>query len=132
MEGPQTCGQGLAQRSALPGRLSELTAAIADVLEGHQQSLDLTDDHAREEHAANRIVIGDFRNLTSQLRATAERMSGYRELAMARHRQDAAAAAAMGNPLVALINSERQVLAILEKWLAEDESILAAIRGGDA
>lgn len=34
-----TCGQGLAEHAALPARLSDLTAAMADVLENHMRSL---------------------------------------------------------------------------------------------
>ena len=46
MDEPRTCGEGLAQRSVLPVRVSALTAAMAEVLETHQQALDLTDDNA--------------------------------------------------------------------------------------
>ena len=46
MDKPHTCGKGLAERSALPARLSALAAAIADVLERHQRTLDLTHDNA--------------------------------------------------------------------------------------
>jgi hypothetical protein len=52
MDEPRTCGEGLAQRSALPARVSALTAAMAEVLETHQQTLDLTDDNARAERIA--------------------------------------------------------------------------------
>ena len=131
MEAPRTCGNGLAQRSALPARLSALAAAIADVLEGHQESLDPTDEHARTEQAANEAVIGDFRNLASQLRGVANRMASYRDLPPARHNQDAAAAA-MRDPLVALVDSERQVLMVLENWIKEDASMLTVISGGEA
>ena len=85
MNEPHTCGNGLAERSALPARLSALTAAMADVLEKHQQTLDLTDDNARAELTAYQLLANDYRSLTSQLRATADRMVGYRDLPMARH-----------------------------------------------
>ena len=85
MDESRTCGKGLAERSALPARLSALTAAMADVLEKHQQTLDLTDDNARAEHTAYQQLASDYRNLASQLRATADRMAGYRDLPMARH-----------------------------------------------
>ena len=55
MDEPITCGKGLAERSALPARLSALAAAIADVLERHQQTLDLADDNARAEHTAYQL-----------------------------------------------------------------------------
>jgi hypothetical protein len=41
MDEPRTCGEGLAQRADLPARMSALTAAMAEVLEGHQRTLDL-------------------------------------------------------------------------------------------
>ena len=82
---PQTCGKGLAERSAFPDRVGALTAAMVDVLDTHQQTLDLADDNARVELTAYQQLAHDYRRLTSQLRATAERMLGYRDLPMARH-----------------------------------------------
>ena len=85
MDEPRTCGRGLAERSALPARVSALTAAMAEVLETHRQTLDLTDDNAGAEHIAYQQLADDYRRLTSQLRATADHMLGYRDLPMARH-----------------------------------------------
>jgi hypothetical protein len=48
----QTCGKGLAEHSTLPARLSELTGAMAENLELHQTTLDLTDENARKEYGA--------------------------------------------------------------------------------
>jgi hypothetical protein len=76
MDEPRTCGEGLAQRSALPARVSALTAAMPEVLETHEQTLDLTDDNARAEHIAYQQPADDYRRVTSQLRATADRTLG--------------------------------------------------------
>ena len=125
MDEPITCGKGLAERSALPARLSALAAAIADVLERHQQTLDLTDDNARAEHTAYQLLASDYRNLTSQLRVTADRMVGYRDLPMARHHADAMVAPDIREAGANLVERERDVAAILETWIDEDQAMLA-------
>jgi hypothetical protein len=83
MNRPQTCGQGLAERSALPAKLGALSAAMADNLEKHQRTLDLTDNNARAEHEAYEAVASALRKAAALLQATADRMVGYRELPMA-------------------------------------------------
>jgi hypothetical protein len=125
MDEPHTCGKGLAERSALPARLSALAAAIADMLERHQQTLDLTDDNARAEHTAYQYLASDYRDLTSQLRATADRMVGYRDLPMARHHADAMVAPEIREALASLVQCERDVAAIVEAWIEEDQAMLA-------
>lgn len=124
MDQPQTCGKGLAERSAFPTRLSALTAAMADVLERHQETLDLTDDSARAEHTAYQQLASDYRNLTSQLRAIADRMVGYRDLPMARHRADAMVAPDIRDAVANLVDRERDVSAILETWIEQDDAML--------
>jgi hypothetical protein len=52
MEEQPSCGRGLAERSALPDKLGDLVAAVADNLEAHLIALDLTDENARTEHDA--------------------------------------------------------------------------------
>ena len=125
MDKPRTCGKGLAERSALPARLSALAAAIADVLERHQQTLDLTDNNARAEHTAHQQLSSDYRSLTLQLRATADRMVGYRDLPMARHHADAMVAPDIRETVANLVERERDVAAILETWIEEDQAMLA-------
>ena len=125
MDEPITCGKGLAERSALPARLGALAAAIADVLERHQQTLDLSDDNARAEHTAYQLLASDYRNLTSQLRVTADRMVGYRDLPMARHHANAMVAPDIREAVANLVERERDVAAILETWIEEDQAMLA-------
>jgi hypothetical protein len=121
----RTCGKGLAERSALPARLSALTAAMADVLETHQQTLDLTDDHAALERAAYQLLVNDYRSLSSQLLETATRMVGYRDLPMARHHAHAMLALEIRGAIANLVQRERDVAALLETWIDEDEAMLA-------
>jgi hypothetical protein len=124
MDEPRTCGEGLAQRSALPARVSALTAAMAEVLDTHQQTLDLTDDNARAEHIAYQQLANDYRRLTSQLRAIADRMFGYRDLPMARHHAQAMLAPEIHGALVNLVERERDLAALLKTWVEEDQAML--------
>jgi len=121
---PQTCGKGLAERSALPARLSALTAAMAEVLDTHQQTLDFTDDNAREELTAYQQLANDYRRLTSQLHATADRMLGYRDLPMARHHAQATLAPEIRGTLANLVERERELAALLKTWIEEDQAML--------
>jgi hypothetical protein len=47
-----TCGQGLAANAAIPAKLGELIASMAEILEVHTKALDLGDENAREENGA--------------------------------------------------------------------------------
>ncbi len=97
---------------------------MADVLEKHQQTLDLTDDNARAEHTAYQLLANDYRALTSQLRTTADRMVGYRDLPMARHHAHAMIAPEMREAAATLVERERDVAAILKAWIEEDQAML--------
>jgi hypothetical protein len=126
MDEPRTCGKGLAERAALPARLSALTAAMADVLQTHQQALDLTDVNATAERAAYQLLADDYRNLTSELRQTSARMVGYRDLPMARHRADALLGPEFRAAVANLVLRERDVAALLETWIEEDQAMLVS------
>lgn len=127
MNQPQSCGQGLAERSALPAQLSALTAAIADTLERHRHTLDRTDDNARAEDAAYAGLANDFRSIALQLQATANRMAGYRDLPMARHEGAAMVAPLVRDAFVNLIKREHDVASLLQAWIRQDEGILGQI-----
>ena len=124
MNDPQTCGKGLAERSAFPARVGALTAAMVDVLETHQQTLDLTDDNARAELTAYQQLAHDYRRLTSQLRAAADHMLGYRDLPMARHHAQAMLGPETRATLANLVERERELAALLKTWIEEDQAML--------
>jgi hypothetical protein len=128
IEEPRTCGEGLAQRSDLPARLSALTAAMTEMLDTHQQTLDLTDDDSRTEQAAYQELANDYRRLTSQLRATADRMLGYRDLPMGRHRAQAMVAPEIRSALARLVECERDLASLLETWVEEDQAMLGMLK----
>jgi hypothetical protein len=58
-----TCGQGLAENSALPARISELLATLAHVLETHRKAHDLEDEDSRHEDEVYRELAEQFRGI---------------------------------------------------------------------
>jgi hypothetical protein len=124
MDEPQTCGEGIAQRADLPARLSALMAAMAEVLETHQQALDLTDDNARMEHAAHQELVDDYRRLASALRRTADHMLGCRDLPLARHHAASMLGPENHRALETLVERERVLAAFLRMWFEEDQALL--------
>ena len=119
-----TCGQGLAEHSALPAKLGELTAAVADVLEQHMTALDMSDERSRKEHAAYRKLVTEHRPTAASLRAIADAMAGYRSLPMGRHN-----AAAMMNPTTVrvfekLVRIEEEASALLGERVSRDHAML--------
>ena len=125
MDKPLTCGNGLAQRAALASRLSALSAALADNLEQHQHTLDLADTNARKEKDAYEGLAREYRDVASQLQATADRMMSYRDLPMARHDAGALSAPAIHEAFATFVERERELLMLLERSLQQDEGMLA-------
>jgi len=126
MDEPQTSAEGFAQRADLPARLSGLMAAMVEVLEMHQQALDLTDENARMEQAAYQQLADDYRRLTSALRTTADHMLGCRDLPMARHYAPDMIAPDNRRVLANFVERERVLAAFLKMWFEEDQALLAA------
>jgi hypothetical protein len=126
----QTCGKGIAENSALPAKLSELTAALAGVLETHMKALDLTDENSRIEHDAYQRLAREHRKTASQLAAAAREMAGYRDLPMGRHDMEV-----MGSPealgaFERYVSAKRELVALLQGALQQDEEILAMMQSG--
>ena len=61
MNEQQTCGKGLADRSALPAKFGELIAAMIQNLEAHQETLEVTDEHGKLELRAYVKLAQEFR-----------------------------------------------------------------------
>jgi hypothetical protein len=80
-----TCGQGLAEHSAVPGGAGELMDAMAEMLRVHRTALDPADEDTRPEDAAYARLAEDLAAIADRLRATADAMTGYRDLPMGRH-----------------------------------------------
>jgi hypothetical protein len=128
MEDQRTCGKGLAEHSALPAKMGELTASVAENLELHMKALDLNDDHSKEEHHAYLELAEEHRKIAAQLDATAARMARYRDLPMGNHDQKAMTAPKVLATFERFVNLEQELLALLQKRLDQDRKMLTEIR----
>lgn len=126
---PKTCGQGLAERSELPAKLSALSAALADNLEKHQRTLDFTDNNARAEHDAYDAVANALRNAATELQETADRMASYRDLPMPRHDASAMTSPEIRDAFARFIERERDLSTFLNTLIQQDRTMLGAGSG---
>jgi hypothetical protein len=129
MDEQSTCGKGLAEHSVLPAKLGELTAAMAETLEAHQEALDVTDENARKELHAYVKLAQEFRCVAGQLQASAEHMAGYRDLPMGRHDQRAMAGPKVLDAFTKFVRFEQELLALLRQAVERDQKMLTAMRG---
>jgi hypothetical protein len=127
MEDAPTCGKGLAEHSALPAKLAELTGALALNLEVHQRTLDLSDENSRREHDAYVRLAREHRDISARLAEVARHMASYRDLPMGRHDERALADSQGLDAFATFVRAERELLDLLEAALRRDESMLAAI-----
>ena len=132
MESQTTCGQGLAEHSAVPVKLGELIAALALNLEGHMQALDLTDENSKREHDAYQELAGEYRRIATDLKATAGRMAGYRDLPMGRHDAQAMSAPKVLGAFEQYVTLERELLSLLQQRVEQDRKMLQAMGGAGA
>lgn len=123
-----TCGQGLAANSALPAKLAELTGSVAEILEGHMNALDLSDDAARREHELYGLLVREHRASATALAATARRMAGARDLPMGRHDMAAMADPEMAAAFERFVRLEEELLQLLQARLGSDRALLSTMR----
>ena len=124
-----TCGQGLAEHASLPAKLGELLAALAANLEVHQNSLVLTDEHARAEYRAYVRLATEHRGIAAQLASVAEHMAGYRHLPMGAHDERAFADPQVMEAFETFVRREEELLALLQRALERDRAMLDGMRG---
>ena len=125
MADEMTCGKGLAENSVLPASLGEIVAATARVLEVHMKALDLTDPNAKAELEAYRELASRHRKIAAELASLAERMAAYSDLPVARHDMAAMMAPAPRHAFAGLVQREEQLVALLERKIAEGRAMLA-------
>ena len=114
MDQPTTCGQGLAQNAALPGRLADVFGAIAENLETHLTALDPTDKRSRPEFDAYVALATEHREIESRLRALAVQMKAYQDLPMAAHDMTVLKSPDAANVLERLVGQEKHLAARLQ------------------
>ena len=131
MDLPTTCGEGLAAHAPLPAALGELTAATAEVLAAHYPMLDESDPVSVRERDAYGTLVEAHRRIAGDLRALAQAMEGCRSLAMGRHRDDAAANAAMSRAFGRFLSAEEALARLLGERLTADREMAAAMSASD-
>jgi hypothetical protein len=124
----QTCGKGLAEQSALPGKLGDLTESVAGILEIHMGVLDLQDDNSLKEYETYRELAGDHRSIATELRETARRMAGYRDLPMGRHDTSVMSSPRAVEAFEKFVKLEQELMALLQERLEADRKMLSEMR----
>jgi hypothetical protein len=129
MDDQQTCGRGLAEHSALPARLAEVTEAMASNLQVHMQALELDDEPAREEHAVYLRLAEEQRQAAARLRAVANEMAAARDLPMGRHDAQTMSSPEVGDTFRRFVKAKQELLDLLQGMVEEDRRMLAEMRG---
>jgi BMFP domain-containing protein YqiC len=123
MDSQPTCGQGLAEHSAVPAKLSELVSAMADNLEAHMRALDLNDENSREEFEVYVKIAQQHRESAGQLRETSELMAGQRGLPMGRHDPTAMAEPSVIAAFQKLVRVEIELVELIQGMLEKHASM---------
>jgi hypothetical protein len=124
-----SCGAGIAEYAALPGKLGHWSAAMADVLEAHTAALDPEDPVAKTEVDAYLRLANRFRELAAELRATASEMQADRSLAPADHDERVLRGDRACDAFRKFVERERELHELLGAELARDEKHLASLTG---
>ena len=125
----QTCGQGLAENSALPAQLAEVTEAMADNLMAHMQALELDDEPARQEHAVYLRLTEEQRQAAARLRAVAGEMAAARDLPMGRHDTQTMTSPEVAGAFQRFVKAKQELLALLQRTAEQDQRLLAQMQG---
>ena len=132
MADQRTCGQGLAERSALPAKLGELAASLADNLEVHATALDLGDENARKEQEVYKTLVQQYRAVADRLEAVGKEMADQQDLPMAKHDPAAMSSPRVTEAFERHVTVEQELLALLQERIEEDQSLLGEMRSGGA
>ena len=124
MEAPSTCGQGLASKSVLPGKLSELLAALARILEAHMRALDPADHDARMELDAYAALVTAYRDVADRLSGIAVQMADYRSLPLAVHDEAAMSDAVAHRAFENYVRLEQELANLLQEHAQQDKTML--------
>ncbi|HEV8366088.1 MAG TPA: hypothetical protein VGQ52_21400 [Gemmatimonadaceae bacterium] len=127
MPSQKTCGQGLADTSALQAKLGTLVDAAANVLELHMTALDLSDENSRRELTAYRHLAQQHRAIATQLQSTSAQMAGYRDLPMGRHDMAVMLDPKMREAFATFLEAEKDLCALVQQRIDEDQAMLESM-----
>ncbi len=124
MEAPSTCGQGLARRSILPGKLGEMLAALTRILEAHMRALDPSEPDARKELDAYAALVTAYHDVADRLSGIAVQMADYRALPVAAHDEEAMSDAMAHKAFENFVRAEQELATLLQQQVQEDQQML--------
>lgn len=119
-----TCGTGLAQNSILPARFGELIASMAENLELHTKTLDLSDDNTRLENEAYEKLIAMQKDISERLMTLAVEMYGYYDLPIAKHDEKKFSDPKIAEAFKNFTHLEQELTAVLNNRRRQEEKIL--------
>jgi uncharacterized protein YndB with AHSA1/START domain len=122
-----TCGAGLAQHAAVPRRVALYLAELAETLELHRMMLVLEDFNANLEDDVYRDLSASFRSIATQLRETAERMSGQDTLPMGAHDESKWTDKHL-KAFSRFVHEQAALASVLRVAAARDEQMLASMQ----
>ena len=126
---PSTCGQGLAQHAAVPARIADFLASLAENLNAHVPTIDISDASGRAESDAYVYLTTEYRMIAARLDAIAKQMSTYRDLAAAEHDPQA-----LSDPMIlelfdSFVTIENELAELLRESADRDTEALRSFRG---
>jgi uncharacterized protein YndB with AHSA1/START domain len=124
-EKERTCGKGLAENAALPAKLAEVLAAVAENLEVHRETLDINDARSKQEHEAYEKLAREHREIALRVTALADAMVGYWDLPMGHHDPQAMADPKVMQAFEKLIGLEQDLMGLLKRRAEDHEALLA-------
>jgi uncharacterized protein YndB with AHSA1/START domain len=125
-----TCGKGLAENSTLPARFSELIAAMAENLELHTKTLDLSDGNARLENEVYEKLVKTQRDIAARLMTLAGEIYSYYDLPIAKHDEKKLSDPKIAEAFKNFTLLEQELIIMLNKRRRREEKILAEIHEG--
>jgi uncharacterized protein YndB with AHSA1/START domain len=124
-EKERTCGKGLAESAALPAKLGEVIASVAENLEIHLDTLDRNDERSKHEYDAYEKLALEHREIALRLTAVADAMVGFWDLPMGHHDPAAMADPKVMQAFEKLIRLERDLVSLLERRAEDHKALLA-------
>jgi hypothetical protein len=122
-----TCGIGLAQHAAVPGRIATYLSELADTLERHRSMLVLDDPNATREDTVYSDLATRYRDIAARLRETADRMLAQRDLPMGAHDESRWTDAHM-KAFARFVHEQGALASVLRVAAARDERMLASMQ----
>jgi uncharacterized protein YndB with AHSA1/START domain len=129
-DGPETCGEGLAQHATVPAKVAGLFAALAETLESHRAMIVKADANAAQEDDAYRTLASTYRELAEQVGRAAERMAACRTLPEVAHDENAYGTTQLG-AFERFVGAQNALLSVLKIAAEHDQKMLSGMQAGD-